>query len=99
MRLLMVISIGVAAVAAIDAARGGHWDQFVMLLILAVVAGVALVAQARAARSVRLRADLLAWVTQHAALTDDEIERVVDRAVSAYRDRLLPDGEAGVGAD
>lgn len=85
MRTLLISSIVVAVVAGIDAARGDLWDQFVMLLILGGLSAVALLLDARRASAVRLRPDLLAWVEDLAARTDDEPERVVDRALGAYR--------------
>ena len=84
-RTLLVSSIVVATVAGIDAVRGDHWDQVAMLLILGSLSAISLAVDTRRAPSVRLRPDLLAWVEDLAARTDDEPRRVVDRAVGAYR--------------
>lgn len=95
MRVLLGVSIVVAVVAAVDAARGSHWDQFAMLVLLAALSASALAALVRAGRLIRLRPDLMAWVDGHAALSDDEPQRVVNRALAAYRAQMLPDAEEG----
>ncbi len=80
-----------ALVGAFDAARGGHWDQFAILLAIAALSWVGLSVRVPARRTVAPRADLLRWVREHAATTDDEPNRVVDRALAAYRAGLMPD--------
>ena len=92
MRTLFGVSILVAVVAAIDAARGAHWDQFALLCVLAALSLIALV---RTGRTVEPRPDLMNWVEQQAAVTDDDPNRVVDRALAAYRAQMLPDAEDG----
>ena len=92
MRVLFGVSILVAVVAAIDAARGAHWDQFALLCALGALSLIALVG---AGRSVRPRPDLMNWVEQQAAVTDDDPSRIVDRALAAYRAQMLPDAEDG----
>jgi len=89
---LLGVSILVAVVAAIDAARGAHWDQFALLCALGALSLIALVG---AGRSVRPRPDLMNWVEQQAAVTDDDPSRIVDRALAAYRAQMLPDAEDG----
>ena len=84
-------AVFVAIVAALDAARGGHWDQFAMLLLVAALVTAAILMQLRNRHAVRLRPDLLIWARRHAAQIDDEPELVVDRALAAYRARMLPD--------
>ena len=90
MRVLFGVSILVGVVAAIDAARGGHWDQFALLCVLVALSLIALVA---AGRTVKPRPDLMNWVEEQAAITDDDPSRVVDRALAAYRAQMLPDSE------
>jgi len=87
MRLIIGVSLLVAGVAAIDAARGAHWDQFALLCVLAALLLIGLV---RSRRTVQPRSDLMNWVEQHAAATDDDPNRVVDRALAAYRAQMLP---------
>jgi len=91
-RMLLGVSTLIAVVAAIDAALGAHWDQFALLCVLGVLSLIALVG---AGRSVRLRPDLMNWVEQQSAVTDDDPNRVVDRALAAYRAQMLPDTEDG----
>ena len=95
MRLLLGASLLVAGVAALDAIRGDHWDQFAMLIVIAALAVAGLALRAREGNTVRLRADLMAWVEQQAAVTDDEPRLVIDRALAAYRARMLPESEEG----
>ena len=47
MRMLLGVSILVAVVAAIDAARGAHWDQFALLCVLGALSLIALVGTGR----------------------------------------------------
>lgn len=95
MRMLLCASLVIVLVAGVDAVRGDHWDQVVMLSVLALLIGSALGLWLRARCSIRLRPDLFAWVQAHAAHTDDEPRRVVDRALAAYRAEMLPDAEEG----
>ena len=92
MRVLFGVSILVAVVGAIDAARGAHWDQFALLCALGALSLIALVG---AGRAVRLRPGLMNWVEKQAAVTDDDPSRIVDRALAAYRAQMLPDAEDG----
>ena len=92
MRMLLGVSILLAAVAALDAARGGHWDQFVLLCALAAIAVTVIVGTGH---TVRPRPDLMNWVEQQAALADDDPNRVVDRALAAYRAQMLAEAEDG----
>lgn len=95
MRTLLITSICLASIAGLDAVRGDHWDQFAMLGVLAGLSVVGLVLHERQRSAVRLRPELLAWLEDHAARTDDEPRRVVDRAMAAYRAQLLPDPDDG----
>ena len=92
MRTLLGISMLIAIVAAIDAARGAHWDQFALLCVLGALS---LIALGTAGRAVRPRPDLMNWVEQQAAVTDDGPNRVVDRALAAYQAQMLPDAKGG----
>ena len=91
MAALLTISSVLTVVAAVDAARDGHWDQFAMLVAIGLTT-VALWFRLAALRdAVRPRTDLMGWVRTHAAETDDEPQLVVDRALAAYRAGILPD--------
>jgi hypothetical protein len=93
MRLVLGAIVLISAVAALDAARGSHWDQLAMLLVVGSLAVAGLVMSAWLGNAVRLRPDVMAWVKQQAALTDDEPRLLVDRAIAAYRAQMLPDAE------
>ena len=90
MRILLAIIVLFAAVAAFDAVRGGHWDQFAMLVAIVALAAGALVVYLRRRPGVRPRPDLMAWLADQAALTDDSPDAIADRALAAYRAELLP---------
>ena len=99
MRTLLGTSVVLALIAALDAFRGDHWDQFAMLGLLVALLVGAIAVDTRRRASVRLRPDLLSWVRDHAARTDDEPPRVVDRALAAYRAEMLPDPSIDTGID
>jgi hypothetical protein len=84
-RVVRVLILLVAVVAALDALRGEHWDQFVMLLAIAVLLATDLVLRRLAPPSITLRPDLVSWLRDEAARTDDTPELVADRAVATYR--------------
>lgn len=95
-RALLGMSVVLALIAGFDAFRGDHWDQFTMLVILAALSLAAIAFEARRPVSVRVRPDLFVWVQEHAARTDDDPQRVLDRALAAYRAEMLPDAEDDV---
>lgn len=92
MRLLFGFSLLVAVVATIDAARGAHWDQFALLCVLVALSLIGLFSSHR---TVAPRSDLMNWVEQQAAVTDDDPKRIVDRALAAYRAQMLPNVKDG----
>jgi hypothetical protein len=96
MRVLLAMIVLFASVAAFDAVRGGHWDQFAMLLVIAALAVVSLALYLSRRPGVRPRSDLMAWLDDQAALTDDSPDAIADRALAAYRAELLapPCGES-----
>jgi hypothetical protein len=88
-RLIVSVStvLVLAVACALDAARTDRWS----LTVLAggsIAATLVVLALARDRRLVRLRADLATWVTSTTAATGEPPERLVDRAVSAYRAQL-----------
>lgn len=93
-RVLMSLALllAIAATSAIDAIRTEHWALVVLAAVSMIVTG-GLLATMRDRRAVRLRADLATWVTRTTAATGEPPERMVDRAVSAYRAEL--DGTDG----
>jgi predicted Co/Zn/Cd cation transporter (cation efflux family) len=95
MRILLATIVLFAAVAAFDAVRGEHWDQFAMLVAIVVVAVAALALYLRRRPGVRPRSDLMAWLADQAALTDDSPDAISDRALAAYRAEFLPGPKGG----
>ena len=95
MRTLLITSVCLASIAGLDAVRGDHWDQFAILVVLVVLGVAALVVNGRQRSAVRLRPELHAWLEDHAARTDDEPRRVLDRALAAYRAGMLPHADDG----
>jgi hypothetical protein len=88
-RLVLMGTVAVAVVGAIDAGAGGSWDlvalfAFVMLLQLGV-----LVRLSSRRPEVRVRADLLRWLRDRAERGGEPVDNLVDRAISAYRADLL----------
>ncbi len=87
--LVLTIATLASFVGAIDAGVGDEWDLFAVFALVAALQLV-LLAQVRAKRPlVPLRSDLVAWLRNEAALTDEPMEKLADRAVAAYRAGLL----------
>jgi hypothetical protein len=91
-RLLASMSVlaALAGAGLIEAIRLGR-AGLAVLLGLAVLVAIGAVVTLRQRTVVSLRADLAVWVTRTTAATGETPERLVDRAVSAYRAEL--DGE------
>ncbi len=91
-RLLASMSMLAALATAgfVEAIRLGH-AGLAALLGLAVLVAVGSIATMRQRTVVSLRADLATWAARTTAATGETPERLVDRAVSAYRAEL--DGE------
>lgn len=88
-RLLASLSLLAALTAAgfVEAIRLRHAGLTLLLgLAVAVTIGAAVALLGRTV--VSLRADLATWVTRTTAATGEPPERLVDRAVSAYRSEL-----------
>ncbi len=79
-----VIAIA-AGIGLLDAVVGRSYDHVVLHGL--VVAGLlVLLASSATRRIVPVRGDLYRWLDRYAAEGGEEVERVVDRAISAYRD-------------
>lgn len=91
-RLLASMSVlaALAAAGLVEAIRLGHAGLSVVLA-LALVVTVGGFTTLRQRTVVSLRGDLAVWVARTTAATGEAPERLVDRAVSAYRAEL--DGE------
>lgn len=90
MNRLIGAAILLAVIGAFDAVRGDHWDQFAILIAVALLLWAALAVSPRRSQVVAPRPDLMDWLDEFAALTDDEPDRVADRALAAYRSQMVP---------
>ena len=93
-RLLVLASTLVVTLGIVDAAIGSDWDLFALLLIAGAL-HVTLILRLQSKRpGVPVRRDLVAWLSDRAALGGEPLDAVVDRALAAYRDRFgqAPDG-------
>ena len=85
--LALGVALVLAAVGAVDAARGQHWDTAAVFgLLLLVLLG--LLTRVRGARpSVPLRGDLVRWLRERSAVTGEPVEVLADRALAAFREQ------------
>ncbi len=87
--LVLIVATLVSLVGAIDAGVGNEWDLFAVFALVAALQ-LMLLTQLRAKRPlVPLRSDLVAWLRNEAALTDEPLEKLADRALAAYRAGLV----------
>ena len=84
-RLAAGVALLIAAVAAVDAVRGEHWDQLAMLAAIALLLVVLLLVDIMRPACVVVRADVAVWLRDEAARTDDSMSRIVARAVAEHR--------------
>lgn len=98
-RFLLVNAGVVALVLTIDTARSANWDAFAMAL--AIDGLILLLALQVAGRRVpvRLRHDLFDWAQSRAAATHQSVDRVMDRAVATFKERLEPVGRGEAEGD
>ncbi|MFG2447364.1 hypothetical protein ACGFQG_31245 [Nocardia fluminea] len=92
-RWMMVVVGGIAAIGLVDAATGGNGDLAVVfgaIVVLSIAASLRLPGRRR---SIRIRGDLVGWLSTRAAESDEPVGRVVDRAVAAYRCGLTGERE------
>ena len=85
-RLLIALLVVVSTVGAIDAVASRSFDHAVMHGAVLLTAFVLLARSPRGRPLVPVRADLYRWLDRYAAEGGEDVERVLDRAVSSYRD-------------
>ena len=83
------MTVLVAAVGAVDAAIGWSWDLVVVFGLVALLQLLLLARLSSRRRSIPIRADLMRWVRDRAAVEGDSPDLVVDRALAAYRADLV----------
>jgi hypothetical protein len=84
----------VTGIAAIDAVLGRNWD-IVVVGVLALALQAAVLIRFSAHRpAVPLRADLVRWLQDRAAVTGEPLEQMADRAVAFYRAELHGTGKS-----
>jgi hypothetical protein len=96
-RTVLVVTVAVAVIGAVDAAVGRNWDLLTVFVLLGLLQLVLLLRLSARRPAVPLRADLVRWLRDRAEAEGESPDRIVDRAVSAYRAGLL--GEAVDGDD
>lgn len=92
-RAVLALTVAVAVVGAVDAAVSIDWDLFVVFVLIGLLQMVLLLRLSGRRPALSVRADLVRWLRDRAASEGESTERIVDRAVSAYRDGLV--GVAG----
>lgn len=90
-RVVLLVTLLVAAVGALDAAIGGVWDLFTVFVLVALLQLVLLLRISGRRPAVPLRADLVRWLRDRAEAEGESAERIIDRAVSSYRAGLVGD--------
>jgi ABC-type multidrug transport system fused ATPase/permease subunit len=96
-RAVLVLTVAVAVVGAIDAAVSIEWDLFVVFVLVGLLQLVLLLRLSGRRPTVPVRADLVRWLRDRAAAEGESTERIVDRAVSAYRDGLVGEASGSAG--
>jgi hypothetical protein len=93
-RTVLVLTVAVAAIGVVDAAVGRNWDLLFVFALVGLLQLVLLLRLSGRRPAVPLRADLVHWLRDRSEAEGESPERILDRAVSAYRAGLL-----GAGAD
>jgi hypothetical protein len=91
-RVIVIATMAVAAIGAVDAVRGRNGDLIVVFLIVAALQLVLLVRLQFGRRPIPLRPDLVAWLDERASITGEAPERIADRCISEYRAALRRGG-------
>lgn len=96
-RAVLLLTLVVAVVGAVDAAVGGVWDLFTVFSLVGVLQLVLLLRLSGRRPAVPVRADLVRWLRDRAAAEGETPERIIDRALGAYRAGMVggsPDADA-----
>lgn len=96
-RAVLLVTLLIAAVGALDAAVGRVGDLFTVFVLVGLLQLVLLLRISGRRPTVPVRADLVRWLRDRAEVEGESAERIVDRAVSSYRAGLVGDGEAEAG--
>ena len=83
-----------AAVGLVDAATARTADLVAVFAVILVLALATVVRFGQDRTAVPLRGDLARWAAIRAAESGEDVARVVDRAVAAYRAGLTTDSTA-----
>jgi hypothetical protein len=84
-RILLITTIIVEVIAAIDAGISGEWDLFVVALIALTLLAALLIRFQSTRPAVPLRADVVRWLQRQSAVTGEPLTQITDRALSTYR--------------
>lgn len=96
-RAVLLVTLLVAAVGALDAAIGRVWDLFTVFVLVGLLQLVLLLRISGRRPTVPVRADLVRWLRDRAEAEGESAERIIDRAVSSYRAGLVGDEGADTG--
>jgi hypothetical protein len=84
-KLILALAVLVSTVGAVDAASGGQWD-LLTVFVLGALLQLALLVRLQSNRpAVPLRADLVSWLRDRAAVEGEPIGAVADRCLAACR--------------
>ena len=78
----------IAVVGIIDAATARTWDLVALFAALVVLGAIAAAPVRRRRKALSIRADLFDFLHERASAGDENVGRVADRAVAAYRAAL-----------
>lgn len=85
----LLVTVAVALVGIVDAAIGHSYDLLAVFTIVAVLQFMLIIRMSSRRPDVPIRADLVRWFRDRAALEGENTEAMIDRALAAYRDDLV----------
>ena len=98
-RGVLIMTMLVAVIGMIDATIGHAYDLVAVFAIIGVLQLGLLVRMQGRRPQIPIRADLVRWFTERAALEGDTPESQIDRALAAFRDDLVGAGMESVGRE
>ena len=87
-RVIVIATIAVAAIGAIDAVRGRSADLVAVFVLVGLLQVALLLRLQLGRRPITLRPDLAAWLDRRAELTGEGPDRIIDRLVAHHRSQI-----------